>query len=197
MTTSIDWNKELVDQLDWHWGSFVRPRLEGLTDAEFQWEPVPGCWSTRPRGAPSPATAVGTKAGTIDFALPQPNPAPFTTIAWRLAHLTYGVFGQRAHDHFGYDGGFTRHDDVDYPVTAAHGLAELDRSYTAWTEGARALGPDGLLGPCGPAEGPFTDSPLAALILHINREGIHHSAEILALRDLYRTAGRPDGPLVP
>jgi hypothetical protein len=27
---------------------------------------------------------------------------------------------------------------------------------------------------------------MAALVLHINREAIHHGAEILLLRDLYR-----------
>jgi hypothetical protein len=30
---------------------------------------------------------------------------------------------------------------------------------------------------------------MAALVLHINREAIHHAAEILVLRDLYRSAG--------
>ena len=38
----IDWNRELVDQLDWHWNHHLRPRLDGLTDNEYLWEPVPG-----------------------------------------------------------------------------------------------------------------------------------------------------------
>jgi hypothetical protein len=38
----------------------------------------------------------------------------------------------------------------------------------------------------GPAEGPFAEHPYAELVLHINREAIHHSAEVLLLRDLYR-----------
>ena len=40
-------------------------------------------------------------------------------------------------------------------------------------------------GPCGPAEGPYADYPFIALILHINREMIHHGAEIACIRDLY------------
>ena len=44
----------------------------------------------------------------------------------------------------------------------------------------------GLARPCGPAEGPYAEFPLAALVLHINRETIHHGAEISLLRDLYR-----------
>ena len=39
--------------------------------------------------------------------------------------------------------------------------------------------------PCGPAEGPYADYPFIALVLHINREMIHHGAEIACIRDLY------------
>ena len=45
----------LHDQLDFHWQHRLRPRLEGLTDDEYLWEPVPGCWSIRAARAP-PAT---------------------------------------------------------------------------------------------------------------------------------------------
>ncbi|CAN5769922.1 hypothetical protein BH24ACT5_BH24ACT5_16750 [soil metagenome] len=38
----IDWTTQLVDQLDWHWTSFVRPDLGGLSDDEYRWEPVVG-----------------------------------------------------------------------------------------------------------------------------------------------------------
>ena len=54
-----------------------------------------------------------------------------------------------------------------------------------WLDGVRALGEDGLEQPCGPTEGPFAEAPLAALVLHINRELIHHLAEVSLLRDLY------------
>ena len=37
----------------------------------------------------------------------------------------------------------------------------------------------------GPAEGPFAAEPMATLVLHINREVIHHLAEVALLRDLY------------
>jgi hypothetical protein len=33
-----------------YWESQLRPRLAGLTDEEYYWEPVPGCWSIRPGG---------------------------------------------------------------------------------------------------------------------------------------------------
>jgi hypothetical protein len=47
--TSVDWSDELHAQLDWHWQHQLRPRLDGLTDEEYLWEPVPGCWSIRGR----------------------------------------------------------------------------------------------------------------------------------------------------
>jgi hypothetical protein len=54
----------------------------------------------------------------------------------------------------------------------------------------RGLGAEGLAQPCGPAEGPFADYSMAALVLHINREAIHHGAEIALLRDLYLRQAR-------
>ena len=38
---------------------------------------------------------------TIDFAMPEPGPPPFTTIAWRLGHVIVGVLAVRNAVHFG------------------------------------------------------------------------------------------------
>ena len=42
----------------------------------------------------------------------------------------------------------------------------------------RGLDEAQLAQPVGPAEGPFAAYPYAALVLHINREAIHHLAEV-------------------
>jgi hypothetical protein len=68
-------------------------------------------------------------------------------------------------------------------------LEQVDAGYAAWTAGVRGLGAAGLAEPCGPAEGPWAQPSLADLILHINKEVIHHMAEICLLRDLYRAQG--------
>jgi hypothetical protein len=188
MTTSdamagIDWVSALTEQLDLHWRSQLRPRLEGLSDAECFWEPAPGCWSVRPRGTGSAPIQAGSGDFTIDFAVPEPVPAPVTTIAWRLGHLIVGVFGARCASHFG--GPAVDYFSFDYAGTADQALRQLDEGYQAWLAGARALGADGLARPCGPAEGPWANAPMATLVLHINREVIHHGAEIALLRDLY------------
>ena len=31
----VDWNAEVVDQIESHWRHQLRPRLEGLTDDEY------------------------------------------------------------------------------------------------------------------------------------------------------------------
>jgi hypothetical protein len=179
----LDWNAELVRQLEGHWQYQLRPRLDGLTDAEYFWEPVPGCWNVRPRTDATPADAPGSGDHTVDFTFPQPVPAPVTTIAWRLAHIVVGCFGMRNAAHFG--GPPVDYQTFESPGTAAQALRQLDDGYAAWIAGARGLDADGLARPCGPAEGPNAEYSMAWLVLHINREVIHHGAEISLLRDLY------------
>jgi hypothetical protein len=183
----IDWSNELAEQLEWHWQNQLRPRVDGLSDEEYFWEPVPGCWSLRKRGTPTETTLVGTGEYCYEFVYPEPAIPPVTTIAWRLAHMIVGVFAERNASHFGGPPASWR--DFDYAGTAADALAQLDDVYATWIKGVRGLGPDGLVRPCGPAEGPYADYPLAALVLHINREALHHGAEIALLRDLYRDKG--------
>ena len=186
---ALDWTRQLLDQVDWHWTRQLRPRLDGLTDAEYLWEPVPGSWTVRRRGEPGPvpAQAGGIQGGAgdwvIDFAWPEPVPVPVTTIAWRLGHVIVGVLAARNASHFG--GPPADYMTWSYAGTAAEALAQLDEAYAGWIAGVRGLDPAALAAPCGPAEGPYAAEPMATLVLHINRELIHHGVEIALLRDLY------------
>lgn len=186
MTNEITWNQELLEQIHWHWTAQLRPRLDGLTDDEYFWEPVAGSWTVRPAGqAPSHAPVqAGSGDLRIDFAYPQPDPAPVTTIAWRLGHVIVGVLGGRTHGHF--DGPPADYMSWQYAGTATAALNQLDAGYAAWIDGVQSLGEAGLAQACGPAEGPWAQHSMATLVLHINRELIHHGAEIALLRDLYR-----------
>jgi hypothetical protein len=189
----LDWSALLIDQLDRHWQAQLRPRLAGLSDEEYRWEPVSGCWNIRRRGESTTPIAAGSGEHTIDYAIPEPDPPPVTTIAWRLGHIIVGVLGMRVAAHFG--GPAVDYQGFAYAGTADAALRQLDEAYAAWTDGVRGLGVDGLGQPCGPAEGPYADWPMAALVLHINRETIHHGAEIALLRDLFRQ--RHDSPARP
>ncbi|MFG1930114.1 DinB family protein [Mycobacterium sp. NPDC048908] len=165
-----DVTAELADQLDYHWAHQLRPRLDGLTDDEYFWQPVPDCWTVHPDGS-------------IDFAFPEPQPTPFTTIAWRLAHVIVGVFAMRNHSHFG--GPAADYQSWSYATDAQTALRQLDDAYQNWISGVRGLDAQSLARPVGPAEGPWAEHSMAELVLHINREAIHHGAEIACIRDLY------------
>lgn len=174
---------ELVEQLTFQWEGATRPKLAGLTDEEYLWEPAPG-WTVRRAGSQG-ATDFGSGDFRIDFAFPAPEPPPLTSIAWRMAHLTIGVFGMRTASHFG--GPELDYGSFPYAGTAAEGLAQLDAAYEGWVAGIRTLDDEGLARPCGPAEGPYADHPMTTLVLHITREALHHGAELLLLRDLWRS----------
>jgi hypothetical protein len=184
MTSLTD---HLLDQLTWHWTAQARPRLDGLTDHEYLWEPVAGAWNLRPRGTQHTSMAAGGGDLVADFEHPEPTPAPVTTIAWRLAHLVVGVFGERNASHFG--GPAMSYQTMEWPATATEALALLDDGYRRWVDGVAALGDEGLTRAIGPSEGPFADEPYTMLVLHIHREAIHHLAEIALLRDLYAHRG--------
>lgn len=187
------WTDLLASQLSEHWAVQLRPRLDGLSDEEYLFEPVPGSWSIRPAGAGDPTLQVGRSAWRIDFSHPAPDPAPVTTIAWRLAHLVVDVFGERNARYF--DGRPFSYDDYDFPATAAGALADLDAGYARWIAGVKALTPCELAAPSG--EPDYESASMAALVLHIHREVIHHGAEISLLRDLWAHRDHRAAPPAP
>lgn len=183
-TTDFDPLTVLSEQLIWHFEGQARPRLDGLTDEELHWEPAPDCWGVRRRSSPDQH---GTGGWTIDFSVPVPEPAPVTTIGWRLAHVIVGVFGTRAASHFDaqFSWGTADYDSWPYAGTADDALAQLDATHAAWSSGVRSLTLEDLSRQVGPAEGPWAEHSMGELVAHINREAIHHLAEIALLRDLY------------
>jgi DinB superfamily len=183
-TVKVDWGAVLVGQLEFYWAAHLRPRLQGLTDEEYLWEPVGGCWSLR-RG----------QDGTyiLDGHWPEPSPPPITTIAWRLIHIGVGCFATRTSAFFG-DGSVPddatmfdpRHAPADLPYTAAQAVTFLDTTYQQWHNAIAMLDEAALSKPLGPKGAQFANHPMAELIAHINREVMHHGGEIGLLRDLYR-----------
>jgi hypothetical protein len=181
---AIDWTEAMLDQLRMHWDLQLRPGLEGLTDEELRWEPVDGMWSVRAPGEGVGEVQAGSGRWLADWTFPEPDPPPMTTIAWRLGHIIIGVLGMRNHSHFG--GPPIDYTSTEWWGTADAALAALDEQYARWVAGVSTLGPEDLERPVGPAEGPYAESPYAVLVLHIHREVLHHGAEVLLLRDLYR-----------
>ena len=181
--TDLDWNRTLREQWEHHWTHQLRDRLDGLTDDEYTWCPAPDAWSVRPRGSSTAPVQAGAGDFTIDFAIPEPDPAPVTTIAWRLGHVVVGVLAVRNAAHFGAPP--ASYQSWEYAGTAAEALRQLETQLDVWLAGVRGLGAAGLRRPVGPAE-PHPEAPMADLVLHVHRELIHHLSEVCLLRDLHR-----------
>ena len=166
----------LITAFDYVWDR-VTGRLAGLTDEEYFWEPVAGCWSLR-QGADGRWQLDGGGGGG-----PAPDPVPVTTIAWRLGHLGGMAVGGFASSRFG-DGSLTT-ERIVFPPDAAAVPGFLDEHYRNWRAGLAGLSPDQWASPLGPSWGPYAESNTVDLALHVLDEVIHHGAEVGVLRDLY------------
>ncbi|MFH9614173.1 DinB family protein [Streptomyces pratensis] len=163
-----------------------------MTDDEYLWEPVPDCWSVRLRGSgPGPGGTSLTGAGewgrdTAPF--PHPAPPPFTTLAWRLSHLSE-LLTLRA-DHSAGTRSLTR-EDHRVAGDAAGALADFGASAAAW-RGALLGADDAALDTVGYSTYPYgsdPEDPFLDTVWWVNQELLHHGAEIALLRDLYRVRG--------
>lgn len=176
------WGALLVGQMEFYWDAHLRPRLDGLTDEEYAWRPVDECLDLEP--------AAG--GGLLPPENPPDSPL-ITTLRWRLMHIAIGCFASRASTFFG-DGSVPddadmfdpRHQPDTVASDAAGALEYLDRSYSWWHDGVVTLDDDAMAKPLGSRGAFFADEPMAALVLHVNRELMHHGGEIGLLRDLYR-----------
>ena len=171
---TVNWSRLIIEQAEFHWDVHLWPRLDGLTDEEFFWEPATNSWNVR-KGDDGTFVA--------DQTWPEPDPAPITTIGWRINHLIDN-YGRRANHYF--DTNVPDH----VPGSAADGLAQLELSYRTWIDTVSALDDEQIQAPLGPKGEEYAEDPMAALIVHVAREGIHHGAEICLLRDLYRAGIR-------
>jgi hypothetical protein len=178
MTTTL---QNLLDLSDFAWQR-LRGRVAGMTDDEYFWEPFDGCWTIRK-----------TDAGYVaDGAWIAPEPAPFTTLAWRIAHIVDILQEDRTATWFGHE---VEAADGQPPVpeSAEVALAALDHSYDVWRRRLAALSQDDLDRPMGEPAGLYAEHDGASFALHILDELIHHGAEVGTVRDFYRGV-HPEDP---
>jgi uncharacterized damage-inducible protein DinB len=149
-------------------------RLKGLTDEEYRWEPVEGCWNIR--------TASDTPGGwVVDYPQVHPDPPPFTTIAWRLLHISDGntiywehAFGSGRRNFWDLVPHGSSGDAVDY-------LIESQKPITATLAGLE----DAQLDEERPTH--FgVGWPARRVFAVLVDEQVHHGGEVGVLRDLYR-----------
>ncbi len=170
-------------------GDGERTPVSPLSDDEYLWEPVPGCWSVRRRAdGPGPRATELTGRGEWgrDAApYPHPWPPPFTTLAWRLSHLSE-MLTLRA-DHTVGRHLMTR-PDFETSGEACGALAAFEFGADAWRGALLATGGADLdtVGRSTYPHGGDPEEKFIDLVWWVNQELLHHGAEIALLRDLYR-----------
>ena len=169
-------------------GDGERVAVPPLTDAEYRWEPVPGCWTVRRRSegpGPGATVLVGPGDWVRDGGRPRPYPPPVTTIAWRLAHL-----GELLTLRADWTVGEHRLSNDRYPLhgDAAGGIEALVAAGAAWRAALSSADDAALdqVGRCDWPDGSDPDEPFLRVAWWMNQELLHHGAEIALLRDLYR-----------
>ena len=159
----------------------LRRRLEGLTDAEFFWQPVADCWTLR-RGP--------TGRWTYDYAIPEPEPAPVTTIGWQVVHLatTKLVY----HD-WAFGPARLTFPELEIPHTAGAAVVLLDRGHVLLRDALARQSDADLDGPRKTNWGELW--PAWRLFWAMIDHDALHGGTIGALRDLYRwTEANAIGP---
>jgi hypothetical protein len=151
----------------------MRSRLEGLTDEEFFWEPVAGCWTVR-------ADATGKWAADYPGG-PHPEPPPFTTIAWRLVHVSECKL---MYHEYAFGAAKLTWPEIDSAHTAESAMAQLEEGQALLVADISRL-EDGDLG-----RSVLTNWgerwPSWKVFWTMISHDLHHGGEIGALRDLYR-----------
>jgi hypothetical protein len=172
-TSSSAVGASVVGVFDFAWARLAE-RLRGLTDEEYFWEPVAGCWTLRQRD--DGAWELDGQGGGG----PPPDPVPFTTIAWRLGHLAglclAGFTAMKFPD-------FAQ--EFSYPGSVAGLTDALEVSYGRWRAALLSLDDSAWSQALGPAWGRYENDSTLDLALHVLDEVIHHAGEVGVLRDLY------------
>ncbi len=159
-------------------------RLAGMTDEEYLWEPVTGCWSIRPRTESQSNAPVGGD-WVLDLSRPEPDPPPFTTIAWRLTHLSSSLAARA--DYTTGSRSLTR-DDLVIARTAAGAIEYFRSASSQWKNALESAG-DEHIHEVGYSQLPWgldPQMPFIEIAWWVNKELIQHGAEVATLRDLYR-----------
>ena len=160
-----------------------------LTTAEYLWEPVPGAWSIRRRAA-GPGPRATWLVGGGDWGRDgrrdaEPYPPPFTTIAWRLSHLSE-MLALRA-DHTAGSRSLTK-DGYATSGDADGAVASFAQAVEAWRDALLSCD-DAALDTVGYSSYPYGSDAgdmFIDIVWWVNQEVLHHGGEIALLRDLYR-----------
>jgi len=154
--------------------------LSGVSDEEFFWEPVAGCWTVHRRSESRGVSADGSGEWVIDYDPAQPKPAPFTTIAWRTVHIAGANY---LYWEYAF-GSASLTFDLDLPGNVADATKWLSDSQRPLTQTLASLSDSDLDEIVRHNSG--QQWPVHRIFATLINEQVHHGAEISLLRDLYR-----------
>ena len=155
--------------------AMVLERLEGLSDAEYRWQPTPGA-----------ADLVEDGSGDLRVTA-EPGQAT-RTIAWTLGHLADMCWARADYT----DGAKTYPLDYQpFPAGADDAVAEVRAAAARWR--AAVAGADAeqavQVGYSAWPTGMDRDLPFVDIVWWMNRELIAHGSDISTVRDLYSVRG--------
>ena len=150
----------------------VWDRLQGITEEEYFWEPVPDCWTVF-QGSDG--------RWTYHYELPEPEPHPFTTVAWRVTHL---ALCKIMYHEYAFGPAELTWQTIETPSSVADALALLERGQRLRVEVLASLaGDEDLDAPRRTNWGELW--PTWRIFWTLIHHDAHHGGEIGCIRDLY------------
>lgn len=154
--------------------------LDGIAEPEFFWAPVAGSWTVHHRTSQPRGVETGSGEWVLDYDPSEPQPAPFTTIAWRTLHIA-------SMNYLYWDYAFGTASlsfDLELPGNVAEATDWLFASHQPVQDVLAGLTEVELdkIAPTHWGQQWRVHRIFATLV----NEQVHHGAEISLLRDLYR-----------
>jgi hypothetical protein len=148
--------------------------LAGLTDDECHWLPSPDAWTVRRRP---------DGRWHADWADPEPDPPPATTVGWLTWHLD--MWWSMVHDH-SFGAGTLRPAQVRWAGDAAGAVARVRRCHGRWSAALAELG-EADLDAADRTRWPYRDGrPFSYVAAWANLELMKNASEIGQLRRVSR-----------
>ena len=152
-------------------------RQKGLKDEEFFWEPIPDCWTVRQ-----------DEQGRwmVDYEQPDPEPAPFTTIGWRLVHVATCKI---MYHEYAFGDQTLTWDNIVIPHTADEAISLLEEGHKRLKDVLVKLTDTDL------EKMVYTNWgeqwPIQKIFWVMISHDLHHGGEIGCMRDMYSMTNKP------
>ncbi len=151
----------------------LHSRLDDLSDEEFFWQPIPNSWTIY--------RDLQTSRWTYHYAIPDPLPAPVTTIGWQLVHV---ALCKVMYHEWAFGAATLTWPELDVPSTADQAIALLEQGQALLRADLQSLSEEQLDEPRKTNWGELW--PAWRIFWAMLDHDALHGGAIGHLRDLYR-----------